>query len=756
MELEPRIVLSSIPVLNSLVGAAATVYLDFDGHFQSQWGSYSNIDTPAYDTDGNTSSFTTSEIANITRIWEYVAEDYAPFNVNVTTVEPSTFINGRDLRVVIGGNGSWTGGTYGGVAYVNSFTSSTASVAYVFPKNLGNGNPKYTADASSHEAGHAFGLRHQSKYDSSGNLLETYSTGTDGGRTAPLMGNSYGATRSLWWNGTTSSASTFQDDMAVISRSANGFGYRADDHGNTAGSATPLTISGSTATASGIIGQMSDLDTFSFSTGAGTVSFTVSTPTPVNNLTPRIELRDAGGSTVIATAGPSSNFSATVSANLAAGSYRIVVASDGTYGSVGQYFVNGSIVASTNLINSPSNLTALVQSTSRINLSWTDNATNETGYRVERSTDGTNWTVLTSSLPAGSTSYSDTTTAAGTAYSYRVQAFNASVTSDYSNTASATTVTVAPSGLAASAVSSSRINLSWNDVAGETSYRIERSTNGTTWTLAGTTDAGVTTFSDTGRASNTTYLYRVQALNAGGASAFSSTASATTLDAPSLPNSPTGLTASATSNRVVLNWNDVEGETGYRIERSSNGGKGWSTVGQTSSDVTTYTDSSVSARKTYLYRVYAFNDAGESPASGTVSVTTPSATKGGGQGRGQGNGQSNGLGLNLVSSNGSSSSVIDDFLAFGCGCSLCQAASAATETTPAPDASPEPVRDAMPRTPLLFLADSPNLASLSPAQLPIATPGGGAIDLVDQIVETHSNRRHGLGVGLDRPWWALD
>jgi fibronectin type 3 domain-containing protein len=578
------------------------------------------------------------------------------------------------------------------------------------------------------------------------------------------MGNSYGATRSLWWYGTTSSSTTFQDDMAVLARSTNGFGYRADDHGNSAGTATPLVISGSTATGSGIIATMTDLDTFSFNTGSGTVSFTVSTPTPVNNLAPRIELRDAGGSTVIASAGPASNFSATVSANLAAGSYRIVVASDGAYGSVGQYFVNGSIVASTNLINSPSNLTASTQSTSRINLSWTDNATNETGYRVERSTDGTTWTVLTSSLPAGSTSYSDTTTAAGTTYSYRVQAFNASVTSDYSNSASTTTVTVAPPGLAASAVSSSRIHLSWNDVAGESSYRIERSTAGSTWTLAGTTDAGVTTFSDTGRAANTTYVYRVQALNAGGSSAFSGTASATTLDAPALPSTPTGLTASATSNQVVLNWNDVEGETGFRIERSSHGGKGWSTIGQTGSDVTTFTDTSVSARKTYLYRVSAFNDAGESASSGTVSVTTPTATKGGGskgnkgagQGKGQGNGQSNGLGLNLASSNGSSTSVVDDFLAFGCGCSLCQAASTATESTPTSETFPEPSRDAVPRTPMLFLADSPSLASISPVPSLIATNGGATTDLLDQVLGTQSNRRHGLGVGLDRPWWALD
>ena len=269
MAFERRVVPATIPALSSLAGAAATLYLDFDGDYESSWGGYSNITTPAYDQDGNPSTFSDAEVASITQIWQYVAEDYAPFNVNVTTVEPPSFNNGEALRVVIGGNGSWTGGTYGGVSYVDSFTNSIPNVSFVFPDNLGNGNPKYAGDASSHEAGHAFGLQHQSKYDSNGALVQNYSTGTDGGLTAPLMGNSYYATRSLWWYGTSTSSTTYQDDMAVISRSTNGFGYRPDDHGNTAGSASPLTVSGTAASGDGIITQTTDVDVFSFSTGAG-------------------------------------------------------------------------------------------------------------------------------------------------------------------------------------------------------------------------------------------------------------------------------------------------------------------------------------------------------------------------------------------------------------------------------------------------------------------------------------------------------
>jgi fibronectin type 3 domain-containing protein len=752
--------MTAIPTLNSLAGAAAAVYLDFDGHFQSSWGSYSNITTPPYDQDGNSSSFSDSEIATITRIWEYVAEDYAPFNINVTTVEPPSFNNGEALRVAIGGDSSWLGGTYGGYAYINSFTNSIPNVVYVFENNLGNGNPKYVGEASSHEAGHAFGLRHQSLYDSNGSLVREYSQGVDGGQTAPIMGTSYYARRGLWWYGTTTSASTLQDDMSLIAGSTNGFGYRADDHGNAAGSATPLTVSGTSASGSGVVATADDLDAFSFSTGAGPVSFTVSTPASVNNLAPRLELRDAGGSTLIASAGSTSNFSATVSADLAAGSYRLVVSSDGIYGSGGQYFVGGTIVASSDLINAPSGLAASTVSTSRIDLSWADNASNEAGYRVERSADGRNWTVLSETLTANSTTYSDASASAGTTYTYRVQAFNDSTTSDISNVASATTITLAPTGLSASAASSSRIDLSWSDVAGETGYRVERSTDGANWTLAGTTNSGVTTFSDTGRAASTTYVYRVQAVNLGGPSAYSGTASATTLEPALIPDTPTGLTASAVSGtQVALNWDDVNGETGYRIERSSNGGKGWSTVGQVAANTTTFADTTVRPGKTYLYRVYAFNDAGVSPRSDITSVATPGGGGGNGGGKGGGNGGgSGGQAIELTSSTSTQTQLVDESLESGCGCPLC---SAVVMAPPEPAESPsQPIVEAMPEAPWLLLTDPSSFANPTPAASLIASStsvdAGPDLGLIDLVLETRPARRLGLGMESHRPWWALD
>src|SRR5215212_997216 len=77
-----------VPQLSSRPGAAASLYLDFDGNVESQWGNRTNVVTPAYDTDGNKASFSATEVAAIREIWARVAEDYAPFNLNVTTMPP--------------------------------------------------------------------------------------------------------------------------------------------------------------------------------------------------------------------------------------------------------------------------------------------------------------------------------------------------------------------------------------------------------------------------------------------------------------------------------------------------------------------------------------------------------------------------------------------------------------------------------------------------------------------------------------------
>jgi subtilisin-like proprotein convertase family protein len=339
---EPLHALSDIPALNSLPGAAVSVYLDFDGHFETVWGTHTNVSTPVYSRDADFGSFSDSELLAIQQIWAQVAEDFSPFKINVTTVEPPSFANGVAVRVSIGGNGSWTDGTYGGIAYVNSFTNSIVNTVYVFPANLSNGNAKNVAEASSHETGHAFGLDHQSLWTGSIKTAEYY-TGPGNG-TAPIMGNSYSATRGLWWQGTSSNGPTsIQDDLAVISSAQNGFGYRVDDYGDTAATAAPLPSVGGVLTASGVITTTSDVDYFSFDTGAGQVTLQVTLPAR-NNLDTRLELRDAAG-VLITSAAPTNSFGATIVANLTAGSYRVVVASQGNYGDVGQYTLTADVLA---------------------------------------------------------------------------------------------------------------------------------------------------------------------------------------------------------------------------------------------------------------------------------------------------------------------------------------------------------------------------------------------------------------------------
>src|SRR3989442_1692539 len=139
---------------------------------------------------------------------------------------------------------------------------------------------------------------------------------------------------------------------------------------------------------------------------------------------------------------------------------------------------------------SPAGLTAAASSSSQINLSWTAPSDNGgspiTGYKIERSTDsGSTWTVVVANTGGTTTTYSNTGLAHATTYTYRVSAINSAGTGSPSTAVPGTTPAVAPSsptGLTATTVSSSQINLSWtvpsdNGGASLTGYKIERSTD---------------------------------------------------------------------------------------------------------------------------------------------------------------------------------------------------------------------------------------------------------------------------------------
>ena len=384
--------LASTFKLHSNPTASKTIYLDFDGYVTTDtyWNSYkglSSIATPKYDFDGNINIFSNAELERIQFIWQRVAEDFAPFNINVTTEDPgAAALTKGDVagdttwgtRVVIGGSCyDWFGIGAGGVSYVNVFGDGSAGPSFVFKEQLGNGNEKATAEAISHEVGHALGLIHD------GTSGAGYYTGQGSGNTgwAPIMGAGYYQPVTQWSKGEYNNANNKEDDLAIISSSTNGAGYRADDYGNSAASA--MALSGLSFSQFGSIETSTDSDWFSFDTGAGTgtgtgtgtvnvaLSITNACQAWINNgggnfssalLTNRSPNLDiaadlySSDGRLVATSSPLASLAASFNLNLIAGIYLLKVIGVGfgdplrngysNYGSLGQYLISGTISAS--------------------------------------------------------------------------------------------------------------------------------------------------------------------------------------------------------------------------------------------------------------------------------------------------------------------------------------------------------------------------------------------------------------------------
>ncbi len=285
----------------------------------------------------------------------------------------------------------------------------------------------------------------------------------------------------------------------------------------------------------------------------------------------------------------------------------------------------------------PSNLVATAStSTLQVNLTWTDNSSNEDGFLIERSPDGTtNWTQV-GAPAANATSFSDTSAslAVGTTYYYRVRATSNTLgASANSNVATATTASApaAPTLLAATPESTVlQIDLTWTDNSNnETSFTVERSADGLTgWTQIGALGTDANRFSDTSASlvANTTYYYRVRAVNTVlGSSAYSNVASATTAPAPTAPSNLAAM-PSTTAIEIDLSWTDnSNNESGFSIERSPDGSTGWTAIGTVAANTTTYADTSASlaTNTQYYYRVRATNTAaGASAYSNTANAMT--------------------------------------------------------------------------------------------------------------------------------------
>jgi fibronectin type 3 domain-containing protein len=209
---------------------------------------------------------------------------------------------------------------------------------------------------------------------------------------------------------------------------------------------------------------------------------------------------------------------------------------------------------------------------------------------------------------------------------------------------SCSTVPSAPTGLAATASSSSAIGLSWSAVTPPancaiSSYNVYGGTTANPTTLIASGLTG-TTYSNTGLAASTMYYYVVKAVDADGTSAASAQASATTSAAPSCtsvpPTGPTGLTATASSSSdISLSWTAAPANppctiTSYSVYRSTVNGftPSPSTLDASGVTATSYSDTGLTASTTYYYVVEAFDSFGASAASAQATATTPAASSG--------------------------------------------------------------------------------------------------------------------------------
>jgi hypothetical protein len=276
--------------------------------------------------------------------------------------------------------------------------------------------------------------------------------------------------------------------------------------------------------------------------------------------------------------------------------------------------------------NAPSNLAATASGSSAINLSWTDNSTDETNFVLQRSLTSNSGFTTIATLPANTTTYMNSGLTGSTTYYYKVQATNAAGSSAWSNTANATTtggIPNAPSNLAATASGSSAINLSWTDNStDETNFVLQRSlTSNSGFTTIATLPANTTTYMNSGLTGSTTYYYRVQATNAAGSSAWSNTANATTTGG--LPNAPSNLVAKSGSCRtIVLTWVDnSNNETSFELSRSLTLNGSYTNIATLPSNTTTYTNTGLTLGKKYYYKVRSVNSTGKSAWSNTASAT---------------------------------------------------------------------------------------------------------------------------------------
>jgi hypothetical protein len=335
------------PILSSRPSAAAVIYLDFDGETVTDpdWTRYNG---------GNTIVAAPSPLSasEITDVWNRLKEKFATFDVDITT-DLSRYQNaavGRRMRCIITPTAFF--GNVGGVGYVGSFANAGRSFTSTIPCWVFNSSSWTIADAAAHELGHTLGLNH----DGRTSPVEDYYAGHGSGSTSwgPIMGASYFKSYVQWSKGEYPNANNHEDDLAIIASAANGFGYVADEAGNSRSTAADLNYPGGSVSQTGFITSSVDADYYRF-TGTGNCTITATAASPLANLDIAMEVQDANG-LIVVSSNPDTSPSAAVSATLSAGTYYVKISGAGragnpnvgdygysTYGSIGAYTLTGTI-----------------------------------------------------------------------------------------------------------------------------------------------------------------------------------------------------------------------------------------------------------------------------------------------------------------------------------------------------------------------------------------------------------------------------
>ncbi len=411
---------AQVPVLNSYPSARAAIFLDFDGH--TVQGTSWNYNGPIY---CGASGLTSGQI---TEIFNRVAEDYRPFNVNITT-DSAKYLSApltQRVRVLVTVSNSWYGSGAGGVSFVGSFTWGDDSPAFVFSALLGY-NEKNIAEAISHEAGHTLGLYHQSQYDGSCNKVSDYHAGQGDGEIgwAPIMGVGYYRNFTLWHNGPNSyGCSNYQSDLDIITSATNGFGYRTDDHGNTFTASTTASFTNNQFNVSGVIERSTDQDFFKFIMPTpgrfrlDAVPYNVGSGNAGSDLDMQVTLYAASQAT-LDVYNPGALLNSVVDTTLNAGTYYLKVEGRGNlyapaYASLGSYALQARIEASNPLPLRTLELSGTLQG-DKHQLGWLIDADEQVvKQEIEVSTDARNFVLLAAPSP-DSRSYIYRPAVAGTA-----------------------------------------------------------------------------------------------------------------------------------------------------------------------------------------------------------------------------------------------------------------------------------------------------------------------------------------------------